>query len=165
MTQKEIDFDTLPGGDFAVEKCPFCGGNTVLATEKDFDYAGVVLHDIQLYKCEKCAEGVFNPAQLKALDQKTVEAKREAQGLLTAEEIQAIIQELDIPQARVEKILGINPHSFNRWSKSKSIQSDLADSLLRILRKHPQLIVELASEKGIKLRGKIPGRPKKQKAL
>lgn len=144
--------------------CAVCGGQTRLIIVPTWDVPAsaskpaVTVRDIEALECGDCGERYLEPNQIRAFEKKVLDAQRVALGLLTADEIKQIREKLGIQKERLEKILNFNPKSFYRWEEGYSIQSDAVDTTLRILRKHPEAIFELAEERGVPLNVKR-GRP------
>jgi hypothetical protein len=74
--------------------------------------------------------------------------------LLYKDEITGIVKKFKSKGLSVDlldRILRFNPRSFYRWIHNTSIQSDQADRLLRLIRRHPKILFELAEERGVKI--------------
>jgi len=149
-----------------IEQCAICGNNARLSVVKQWTISAtptkpaVTIDDVACWECTVCGERHLDPEQIRIFEGKVIEAHRKAKGLLSAEEIYLVRKQLDISKERLEKILNLNPKSFYRWENGLSIQSDAVDTMLRLLRKHPDAIYDLAEERGITVTGQR-GRPKK----
>jgi HTH-type transcriptional regulator/antitoxin MqsA len=147
--------------------CAVCGGFTELVTVPDWDVSAtstkpaVTVHDVECYQCRDCGEQYLEPEQIRAFERKKLDAQRTAKNLLTADEIRRIREQLGVSKERLEKILNLNPRSFHRWESGLSIQSDAVDTVLRLLRKYPDAIYQLADERGIPVNVQR-GRPSKK---
>ncbi len=146
--------------------CAICGGSTRLAVVPEWEVPAsatkpaVTVHEVECLECDDCQERYLEPEQIKAFEIKVIEAQRAAKNLLSADEIRQVREALGINKERLEKILNLNPKSFYRWENGLSIQSDVVDTVLRLLRKYPDAVYALAEERGVSLT--IPkGRPRK----
>ncbi len=150
----------------AMGDCAVCGASTLLVVVPEWEVPGsatkpaVVVQAVECLECESCGERYLEPEQVRAFEKKVIEAQRAAKNLLSAAEILQIRESLGINKERLEKILNLNPKSFYRWENSLSIQSDVVDTMLRILRKNPNAVYALAEERHIPLTA-LKGRPKK----
>lgn len=148
------------------EDCVVCGGSARLAVVPEWEVPAsstkpaVVVQAVECFECEECGERYLEPDQIRTFEQKVIEAQRVAKNLLSAAEILEIRESLGINKERLEKILNLNPKSFYRWENSLSIQSDVVDTMLRILRKNPSAVYALAEERHIPLTAP-KGRPRK----
>lgn len=146
--------------------CAVCGGVTRLALISDWEIPAsstkpaVSVHDVECLECPECGERYLEPEQIRAFERKVIEAQRVAKNLLSAEDIRHIREQLGINKERLEAILNLNPKSFYRWENGISIQSDVVDTVLRLLRKYPDAIYALAEERGVPL-STPKGRPRK----
>jgi putative zinc finger/helix-turn-helix YgiT family protein len=137
--------------------CVICGGSTRLAVGQEWDVPAsvtkpaVTVQDVECLECTDCGERYLEPEQIQAFEQKVIEAQRAAKNLLSANEIRLIRESLGIPKERLEKILNLNLKSFYRWENGLSIQSDIVDTMLRLLRKYPNAVYSLAEERNIPL--------------
>jgi len=146
--------------------CAVCGASTRPVVIQEWvvpasaTKPSVIVQDVSCLECNDCGERYLEPDQIQAFEKKTIEAQRLAKNLLSARDIEQIRKQLGINKDRLEKILNLNPKSFYRWENSLSIQSDVVDTMLRLLRKHPEVIHELAEERGVPL-SVSQGRPRK----
>lgn len=146
--------------------CAICGGFTQEITVAKYTVPktptkpAVTVQNIKVLQCQSCGEQYHGHLQLMELNQKIVEAHREVMNLLSAYEIKDIRSGIKIPKERLEKILGFNPKSFHRWESGISIQSQSADTILRMLRKAPDMVYALADERQIPV-SVAKGRPRK----
>jgi len=126
------------------EKMEFKVGNKI----KKF-----LLTGLSYSKCQKCGEGYLNPQDGHIETQKLLEAlaeDRRKRGLLTAEEIKEIRDELGYTQDQLDKLLGLGKKSFARWETYKVDQSRSADLLLRAIKKGGKdFLISLVNERKI----------------
>jgi putative zinc finger/helix-turn-helix YgiT family protein len=152
---------TKPLGD-----CAVCGRVTRLAVISEWTIPAsstkpaVIVHNVECQECAECSERYLEPEQIRLFERKVIEAQRVAKNLLSAAEIRQVREQLGINKERLEKILNLNPKSFYRWENGLSIQSDVVDTVLRLLRKYPDAVHTLAEERGVPLTVQ-KGRPRK----
>lgn len=146
--------------DISIESCFECDGRMERTVLSDYDLPqtptkpAITIHDVECFQCTKCGEAAMNPVQIKAMEAKAIERYREILGLLSQRDIDAVathFKQRGISRDLLEKVLKFNPRSFYRWINNLSIQSDQADSILRLIRRHPEALFELAEEIGISI--------------
>lgn len=140
---------TLPYGEVNMtaggSNCPVCGQSAVVTTNapltvefRDSSYAVTgFTYDV----CTECSEEFFVPGQVDAIQSAAVAMAREAQGLLTPEQIRQLRTDLSLRQNDLEDILGVGPKSVTRWEKGTVFQSAVADRFMRKLWQHPEILV------------------------
>lgn len=62
-----------------------------------------------------------------------------------------------LSQAEFERLLGTGPKTVVRWERSTVTQSSTADTLMRVLMKHPEALYDLALELDLPARGAAAG--------
>jgi HTH-type transcriptional regulator/antitoxin MqsA len=73
---------------------------------------------------------------------------RREEGLLMPDEIREIRQRYGLSQADLERLIGAGPKTVVRWERGTTFQNRTADTLLRVLRDHPEVMAELTRERG-----------------
>lgn len=145
---------------FALEQCPVCGAQMKLTVIDNYTIPKtptkpeITIHSVECYQCTSCDECVLNPEQIKAMEAQAIDTYREVLNLLSKDEITDIVKGFKSQGLSIdllERILKFNPRSFYRWTNNLSIQSDQADTLLRLIRRHPEMLFELAEERGVKI--------------
>lgn len=143
-----------------LDTCPSCGSKVTLVVLKDYSIPktptkpAITIDHVAAFLCDSCGESVMSPEQIKEMEVKAIDTYREVLHLLSKDEIAGIVSgfkgkglSIDL----LERILKFNPRTFYRWTNNLSIQSDQADSLLRLIRRHPEALFELAEERGVKI--------------
>ena len=83
-------------------------------------------------------------------------AIRHADGLLAPDEIREIRVLYGLSQAKLEKLIGSGEKTVVRWERGTIAQNATADTLLRVLRDHPEVVRKLAKERKVKLASRKP---------
>lgn len=134
------------------ELCLVCGEGHVLARvdQIESEYKGnramVPLH----YKvCDACLSD-FAGADEGRLNKRAILAFRKSvDGLLTGEEIHALRKRYRLTQDQAAKLFGGGPVAFSKYENDDVAHSESMDSLLRLVRRCPAALWELADEKGM----------------
>jgi HTH-type transcriptional regulator/antitoxin MqsA len=126
-----------------------CGACAVEMTSRPIDLGAsghaVLVQPRAAYEhCTACGEDLIPAGELDALFRQAVSAERTEWGLLTSEEIVDLRLGLNLTQARLEAVLGVGPKTVTRWENGTVRQSRIADTFMRVLRAHPELVDEAA---------------------
>jgi HTH-type transcriptional regulator/antitoxin MqsA len=105
----------------------------------------------EFYLCSNCGERFYDSDMAEASNRRAAAAVRHAEGLLAPDEIREIRVQYGLSQAKFEKLIGSGEKTVVRWEKGTIAQNATADTLLRILRDHPDVVAKLAAERGVKL--------------
>ncbi len=121
--------------------CPVCGKGELVELVGDFqaayiDRAGVQkivnVPNISRMQCSSCGEEILDDAASTAVE----EARREARGLLTAEQIRLFRIGCQKTQTEMAEWLGVGEKTYCRW-ESGYVQSVASDNYLRLVRDVP----------------------------
>lgn len=126
-------------------QCPRCGHehSQVERYADDVDFKGLRLevHGLVQSRCTACRHSWETAGQnqdnlqlLRHLFATERDRHREQHGLLTGEEITALLAELGITRAEAAALLGGGPHAFAKYASGEVVQSIPMDRLLRLLR-------------------------------
>ncbi len=124
----------------ADDACPACGTmmqpsaadlSTVVNEEK------VTVPGVAHLRCPACDEVLLGYESAKALQERGVDLYRQAHGLLGAEEIRALRQQLGLTQAQFAALLHLGLNTVSRWESGRNVQSGAMDLLLKIIRDVP----------------------------
>lgn len=133
------------------ESCVACGHTAELIEEE----REVVVRNRtarvpeQFWRCSSCGEEHLSPEQMRAAQERAVRAIRAEEGLLQADEISTLRHALGLTQAEFELLLGVGPKTVVRWERGTVFQSRAMDTLLRVLRDHPEVSRSLVRERGL----------------
>jgi putative zinc finger/helix-turn-helix YgiT family protein len=93
--------------------------------------------DVAHQRCPKCGEVVLGFEQARLLQARAVEALRQSQGLMSAEELRGLRRGLGLTQAQLAALLKLGQNSISRWESGRNAQSAAMDLLLRLIRDVP----------------------------
>lgn len=138
------------------EICPDCeiGHLQSEAYSEEIEYRDRTLRveGLVCLVCDRCGAEIFRPEQIRANDRCIAETKRRADGLLLADEIRGIRASLGLTQHEAAAIFGGGANAFSKYERGEVIQSVAMDRLLRLVARHPILLLELAMAAGIRTR-------------
>jgi len=124
--------------------CPICGTGKAkkVRTEYRTKYDGqaVSVPDVEMFRCSNCHEDFLAPDQAESISIAVKNAVRRASGLLAPEKIVAIRVKLHLTQVELEQLLDQGPKVVTRWESGRVIQNKNADTILRMLDRHPELV-------------------------
>ncbi|MBR3515736.1 MAG: DUF4065 domain-containing protein [Lachnospiraceae bacterium] len=104
-----------------------------------------ITYDASYMYCDKADELYTDETQMRENDFRLKEAYRSAEGLLTAEEIQAIRGKYGITQGDLCALLGWGGKTITRY-ESHQVQDRAHDTILRKIDQDPEWFLELLSE-------------------
>ncbi len=144
-----------------IETCYACEGEASLVSEPREVQIGnrSVVVEGEFMRCADCGEAYFLPGQMQALQRTASDRIRSEEGLLTGQEIRAFRERLGLSQPQFETLLGTGEKTVVRWERGAVFQSSAADTLMRVLMKHPDALHDLALERGVHLDGSYFGEP------
>lgn len=153
----------------ANDVCPLCGCRATLVEEPHSMRMGdraVTFRD-RFYRCSKCGEEYLNGAMMDDSQRRASAVIRAEDGLLTPDDILAVRRKYGLSQAQLERLIGAGEKTVVRWERGTVAQNKTADTLLRVLGDHPEVVAQLARERKVKLRrraGTEPPRPPARRA-
>jgi putative zinc finger/helix-turn-helix YgiT family protein len=131
-------------------RCRCCGKDEVFMAT--IEYSAEAKYDGRLYQftipafetpvCRTCGEKIFTEHS----DRQISEALRAHLQLLTPEQIQNALHQLDLTQKDAAQRLGIAEATLSRWLNESQIQSRSMDKLLRVFFAFPQVREALAGD-------------------
>lgn len=133
--------------------CYACGSQAHLVTEPREVSVGsrkVVVEDT-VYRCPSCDERFYVGGMADESFRRGAAAVRKAEGLLEPDEIRAIRTQYGLSQAGLETLIGAGEKTVVRWERGTVAQNATADTLLRVLREHPEVVAKLAAERGVRI--------------
>lgn len=90
-------------------------------------------------RCPSCEEGMFTIAEAKEMREQAYAKYRKKYGLLTAEEIRQIREQLRMSQRDLAKRLHLGEVTVSRWESNRVVQTAALDLLLRLMRDVPEV--------------------------
>lgn len=135
------------------EPCYACDSEALLVRERREILIGqrAVTVESEFTRCSACGETFFLPEQADALQRLAADQIRREDGLLATSEVKAFRERLRLSQAEFEQLLGTGPKTVVRWERGTVTQSSTADTLMRVLMKHPDALHDLALERGVRI--------------
>jgi HTH-type transcriptional regulator/antitoxin MqsA len=132
-------------------KCYLCEAEVRLVTEPRELPEGdrTVLVDDTFYRCDHCGETFYDGAMADESFRRAAAAVRKMDGLLAPDEIREIRAQYGLSQANLEKLIGSGEKTVVRWERGSVAQNATADTLLRVLRDHPEVVAKLAEKRGV----------------
>ena len=130
--------------------CPVCGSDSLTRGTHDLEipWAGqkIVVSNLEHYDCPVCGADPAFPDQIRRNGLKIADAKRLAQGLLTADEIREVRERLGLSQAGAAALFGGGANAFSKYERGEVIQSVPMDRLLRVVSAYPFVTSAIRTE-------------------
>ena len=134
------------------EQCPKCGqaGVQERVAPFAFEHGGksMSIEDRQMF-CENCGNISYAGKQISDHEYAVARAIREAEGLLSAEELRRIRSKYRLRQTDMEQMLSVGPKTWTRWERGKVPQSKAADKLIRLIAEDPDVAHRLMEQAAI----------------
>ena len=146
-------------------QCYLCGGESPLTREVRSVPIGsrtAVVED-EFYRCPRCHEDVYLGNMADETSRRAAAVIRAEDGLLTPDDIVALRGKYGLSQAALERLIGAGEKTVVRWERGTVAQNKTADTLLRVLADHPEVVTQLARERGLKLK-KASAKPRRARA-
>jgi HTH-type transcriptional regulator/antitoxin MqsA len=134
--------------------CYLCGSDSPLAREMRPVQIGTrkaTVEDV-FYRCSQCGEEVYLGWMADATSRKAAAVIRAEDGLLAPDDIVALRRRYGVSQAQLERLIGAGEKTVVRWERGTVAQNRTADTLLRVLGEHPDIVAQLARERNVRLR-------------
>jgi len=148
--------------------CSLCGGPATLVDEPHTMRMGdrpVTFMD-QFYRCGRCGEEFLHGEMVDDSFRRATAVIRTEDGLLAPDDIVGLRKKYGLTQAQLERLIGAGAKTVVRWERGTVAQNKTADTLLRVLRDHPEVVADLAKQQGRALAAKTPrprpARPRKK---
>jgi len=134
-------------------KCYMCGNQADLVTGSRETTAGSrrITFEDEFYLCSNCGERFYVGAMADETFRRAAAAVRRMDGLLAPDEIREIRAIYGLSQASLEKLIKSGEKTVVRWERGTVAQNATADTLLRVLRDHPEVVARLAEQRGVKV--------------
>jgi putative zinc finger/helix-turn-helix YgiT family protein len=88
-------------------------------------------------RCPSCGETVLGLDQARRLHEAAHALYRQKHGLLSADEIRALREQLGVTQNALAALLRLGSNTLSRWESGRNVQTASMDVLLRMLRDVP----------------------------
>ncbi len=138
----------MPAPESPFSVCPACGARGVEVIDRPLDMSPegdrpTMVEPGFLYEhCAVCGESFLPAEHLDDLFRKAVAQEQDRAGMLSADEIRQARLALGLTQAAAGRLLGVDTKTVSRWEGGTVKQNRTADTLLRLLVAHPELIPE-----------------------
>jgi len=127
-------------------QCPACGQPQMIEKTVDerLEYSGesLILNGMHGSFCPECGEGVWDAASYR----RYVEAQAAMVRAVTGDvggDIRRIRKRLKLTQAELAALFGVGKVAFSRYERGETRPPAPLVKLLRLLERHPDLLVEL----------------------
>jgi HTH-type transcriptional regulator / antitoxin MqsA len=141
-------------------KCYLCGNMARLVHERREVPMGSrrVTIDDEFYRCPECGETFTVGAMGDETLRRAAAAVRREDGLLAPEEIKELRAMYGLTQAGLERLINAGEKTVVQGERGMVAQNATADTLLRVLREHPEVVAKLAQQRGVKVTLPEPAR-------
>jgi len=135
----------------AKETCYLCDQPAYVVTGQRQTQMGSrpITFEDEFYQCSNCGEKFYDGNMADESFRRAAAAVRREDGLLAPEEIREIRTLYGLTQADLERLIKGGEKTVVRWERGTVAQNATADTLLRVLRDHPEVVAKLAEERGI----------------
>jgi HTH-type transcriptional regulator/antitoxin MqsA len=142
--------------------CGICGGEATLVHEPHTLSMGtrVVTIDDEFIRCARCGETYYIDGMEDVTLRRATAKIRAEDGLLAPDDIVALRGKYGLTQADLEQLIGSGEKTVVRWERGNVVQNKTADTLLRVLGDHPEVVAQLAAERGVVLQKRTRAKPR-----
>lgn len=133
-------------------QCVRCSQDSVnvLTDHATVSYRGNVLSYDMIYSlCSYCGDEFISADQIKQNDQALRNAKRESDGIFSPSEIRETRDFLGLSQELAAKMFGGGRNAFSKYERGEVVLSQSMDTLLKLCKKHKNLVSEIAEMRAI----------------
>ena len=124
--------------------CPVCERGTLSAeryTEQiQHNGKSVTVQDLERYRCDTCGADPVLTEQIRRNQVRICDAKRQADGYFTGDEIKCLRERLGLSQPDAALLFGGGPNAFSKYERGEVVQSLPMDRLLRCAAGFPTLV-------------------------
>ncbi|HEX5869822.1 MAG TPA: type II TA system antitoxin MqsA family protein [Longimicrobium sp.] len=133
------------------EICSLCGGPAKLVEELSTLKMGTrsVTFMDRFYRCGQCDETFFLRGMMDDSLRRATSVIRAEDGLLAPDEIIGLRKKYGLTQAQLERLIGAGEKTVVRWERGSVAQNKTADTLLRVLLDHPEVVAALKRQNGL----------------
>jgi putative zinc finger/helix-turn-helix YgiT family protein len=134
-------------------QCYLCESEVRLVTEpREFrEGRQTVVIDDTFYRCDKCGETFYDGNMADESFRRAAAAARLQEGFLSPQEIRELRAMYGLTQAGLERLINAGEKTVVRWERGMVTQNATADTLLRVLRDHPEVVAKLAQWRGVRV--------------
>jgi putative zinc finger/helix-turn-helix YgiT family protein len=134
-------------------KCYQCEAEVRIVTEpREFrEGEQTVVIDDTFYRCDNCGETFYDGNMADESFRRAAAAARLQEGFLAPQEIRELRAMYGLTQAGLERLINAGEKTVVRWERGMVTQNATADTLLRVLRDHPEVVAKLAEWRGVRV--------------
>jgi HTH-type transcriptional regulator / antitoxin MqsA len=103
----------------------------------------------RFYRCGGCEETFYSREMAGESFRRAAAVIRAEDGLLAPDEIIALRKKYGLTQAQLERLIGAGEKTVVRWERGSVAQNKTADTLLRVLLDHPEVVAGLKRKNGL----------------
>jgi HTH-type transcriptional regulator/antitoxin MqsA len=103
----------------------------------------------RFYRCTVCGETFYLSGMMDDSLRRATAVIRAEDGLLAPDEIVGLRKKYGLTQADLERLIGAGPKTVVRWERGTVAQNRTADTLLRVLLEHPEVVAGLKRQNGL----------------
>jgi len=132
--------------------CAICGEGHITAQVRyvETQYKDTTeLLPLHYQQCDLCTSDFAGMAESKLNKRIVMAFRKQVDGLLMGDEINALRKHYQLTQAQAAKLFGGGPVAFSKYENDDVAQSEAMDTLLRLVRRSPQAFWALVEEKGL----------------
>jgi len=107
--------------------------------------------EVERFVCSECGEELLDDEAMDKVEPGLRRWRREVDGLMSGEDIRHLRRSLGLTQRQMGAIIGSGPKSFAKYETGAVNQSKAVDTMLRVIRNHPELLQRLARERKVDL--------------
>lgn len=104
--------------------------------------------------CDCCEVEHLTTEQARQNKRASIAAKKQAEGLLTGKEVQALRKKLRLDQKQAAQVFGGGPKAFSKYENDDVMQSAAMDKLMRIALARPDALEDLKNNSEINPKAK-----------
>lgn len=103
----------------------------------------------RFYRCDGCEETFYSREMAGESFRRAAAVIRAEDGLLAPDEIIGLRKKYGLTQAQLERLIGAGEKTVVRWERGSVAQNKTADTLLRVLLDHPEVVAALKRQAGL----------------
>ena len=100
-------------------------------------------------ECDVCGSEQAGTTEARLNKRAMIAFKKEAQGLLTGEQVRVLRKTWGLNQEQAAKVFGGGPVAFSKYESDDVMQSDSMDKLLRMAEAFPMMLEKLMQDAGV----------------
>lgn len=131
-------------------KCPICGAAELVHDTRDIPHTykgeATTLHAVTADYCPACGESVLDAKESRRVSQLMREFRQQINAAIVDPQfVAAVRKKLDLDQRQAAQIFGGGVNAFSRYETGKTKPPLALVKLLKVLDRHPELLVEVTA--------------------